>query len=356
MREYFFLKTKIGRRFLAGFLILALLTPVIGGWLAIRRAESAIRRQTFAVLRAASDGVEAELREFVHHFRPQLVHLSQHEQIRKKLEMAHTSAPTPADISSFLDLLFSQSHELPDIQEIFVLTLDGRVYASSTVEDIGRDYSSADFFVHGKQSFFQGDIFRDDRTGEPTWVMTCPIKDASMNRVLGIMAIRIDPRDLNALMSGRRILALGANTQSFRIGDTGESYIVNRDHFMITDSRFFPGSVLKRKVDTLPVRVAFETGQEVATEYTDYRGYKVSGASFILRNFNWVVLTEIDFTQAFAPIKDLRREMIIWMIFLVFLAAVCSSIYTSRLLKPIRLLREADSAFASRDVVEAFVS
>jgi signal transduction histidine kinase len=356
VREYFFLRTKLGRRFLAGFLIVALLTPVVGGWLAIRKAESAIRRQTFVVLRTASDGVEAELREFVHHFKSQLLHLSQHEKIRNQLELANASPTTSDNIPSFRDLLLSQHEKIPDVEEIFVLTLKGRVIASSTGENVGRDYSSVDFFVHGKESLFEGDVFRDDRTGQPTWVMTCPIKDASMNRVLGIMAIRIDPRDLNSLMSGKRVLALGADSQPFRIGDTGESYIVNRDHVMITDSRYFPGSILKRKVETLPVRVASERGQEITTEYEDYRGYKVSGASFILRNFNWVVLTEIDFTQAFAPIKGLRREIITWMIFLVFLAAVCASIYTSRLLKPIRLLGESDNAFARRDEAAAVVS
>lgn len=356
MREYFFLKTKIGRRFLAGFLIVALLTPVVGGWLAIQKAEAAIRRQTFVVLRTASDGVEAELREFLYHFKAQLLHLSQHEQIRKKLELANALKQTPSDISSFLDLLLSQNEKIPDVQEIFVLTLDGRAIASSRIENVGRDYSSCEFFLLGEDSLFEGDVFRDDRTGQPTWVMTCPIKDAAMHRVLGIMAIRIDPSDLNSLMSGKRILALGADSQSFRIGDTGESYIVNRDHIMITDSRYFPGSILKRKVETLPVRVASERGQEITAEYEDYRGYKVSGASFILRNFNWIVLTEIDFTQAFVPIKGLRREIITWMIFLVFLAALCASIYTSRLLKPIRLLGESDNAFARRDEAAAVVS
>lgn len=213
MREYFFLKTKIGRRFLVGFLIVALLTPVVGGWLAIRKAEAAIRRQTFVILRTASDGVEAELREFLYHFKAQLLHLSQHEQIRKKLELANALKPTPSDISSFVDLLLSQNEKIPDVQEIFVLTLDGRVIASSRVENVGRDYSSCEFFLRGKNSLFQGDVFRDDQTDQPTWVMTCPIKDAAMHRVLGIMAIRIDPGDLNSLMSGKRILALGADNR-----------------------------------------------------------------------------------------------------------------------------------------------
>ena len=57
MRRLFFLKTKIGRRFFTGFLAVSLLTPALVGWLAIRKAQSAIRQETLAVLRAGSDGV-----------------------------------------------------------------------------------------------------------------------------------------------------------------------------------------------------------------------------------------------------------------------------------------------------------
>lgn len=355
MREYFFLKTKLGRRFLTGFLAVSLLIPAFIGWLVVRQAEAAIRQQTLAVLRTASDGAEAQLREFLYHFKTQLAHISQHEQIRQKLESTDPARANSSEVSSLSDLLISQKQKTPDVQELFILTLDGRVLASSRIKNIGQDYSSDNFFLQGKKSFFAGDIFPDAQTGEPTWIMTCPIKDASLNRVLGIVAMRIDPSDLNALVTGARVLSQGADTQSFRIGDTGETYIVNGDHVMITESRYLPDSVLKRKIETLPVRVATELGQEITAEYLDYRGKKVSGASFILRNFHWTVITEIDFTQAFAPVEHLRWQIFLWTIPLVLLAIVFAAIYTSRLLKPIRLLSQSDRALARRDEASALV-
>ena len=74
----------------------------------------------------------------------------------------------------------------------------------------------------------------------------------------------LDPQVLSELTIGRRILREGADTQSFRIGETGETYIVNRERLMITESRDIPDSVLKVKVDTLPVRAALEGGQEMS--------------------------------------------------------------------------------------------
>lgn len=356
MKEYFFLKTKIGRRFFTGVLAVSLCTPAVVGWLAIQTADSVIRQQTLAVLRTASDGVEAQLREFLDQFETLLACVSQREQVRQLLGVSSSARAIPSDFRALSDLLVSQKQNLLEVEEIFFLNLKGMVLASSNVENVGQDYSSAQFFVQGKKSFLASDVFRDPQTGQIAWVMSCPMKDASMNRVLGIIAVRINHDDLNALMAGARVLAQGADTQSFRIGDTGETYIVNRDRLMITDSRYLSDSVLRRKIETMPVRVASEQGQEITAEYQDYRGRKVSGASFIVRKFDWVVVTEIDFSQAFAPVEHLRRQIATGTLILVVLAVGFASLHTSRMLKPIRLLRESDRAIAKHDEAGAFVS
>ena len=98
--------------------------------------------------------------------------------------------------------------------------------------------------------------------GETTWVMSAPIRNATADRVLGVLAVRLEPSVLSELTIGRRILREGADTQSFRIGETGETYVVNRERLMITESRDIPDSVLKVKVDTLPVRAALEKNKK----------------------------------------------------------------------------------------------
>jgi signal transduction histidine kinase len=352
MNDLNFLSTRIGRRFLGIFLIIALLSPVIIGWMAIRKSEAAIRQQTLRILRAASDGAEAQLREFLEHFKTQLFHISQHEKILEALE-SHSGAQSTADssniVSSLSDVLASQQQKLPDVQEVFVLDLNGRVFASSVAKNIGRDFSTMDFFMRGQHSFFGGDMFIDPNTGWPTWIMTSPINDPVSYRLLAIVAFRVDPQTLSDLTTGKRILSEGADTQSFRIGDTGETYIVNRNHLMITESRYLPGSILKQKVESLPVRVALERNEEIAANYIDYRGKEVSGASIILRKLDWIVITEIDFNQAFAPVRELRKQLVAGTIGLVLFALLLSWIFTWRLLRPIRLLSDSDRALARND-------
>jgi signal transduction histidine kinase len=108
-------------------------------------------------------------------------------------------------------------------------------------------------------------------------------------------------------------------------------------------------------VDTLPVRAALQEWREVTDQYTDYRGAIVSGSSTVLRNPPWILITEIDFKQAFAPITRLRHELIIATLGLIVLAIVLAWSTTWRVLNPIRLLSESDHALAERDESRAFV-
>src|ERR1041385_7084297 len=158
-------------------------------------------------------------------------------------------------------------------------------------------------------------------SGRIRWRMSAPVKDPRDGELLGVVVVGIDPASLSAVTTGKRILSEGADTQSFRIGDTGETYIVNQNGLLLTESRFVPGAVFKIKVESKPVRAAIERGEEIMDEYTDYRGVEVSGSSAILRDMGWVLLTEIDFRQAFAPITRLH-DVLVWLAVAAAFAAV----------------------------------
>ena len=336
-----FLSTKIGRRFLTIFFALSL-PLVVAGWLGLRSATSALELQTHSVLRMASNGAEAQLREFLLHLKQKTLSLSKNAQIRDTLRRASGAN------SDVFEILTWQQSSIPEIKEVFVLAADGRVVVSSDPKNTGKDCSSSEYFARGRQFFFPGNIHRE-AGGQITWLMAAPIKDADDQQLLGVVVLRVDPSALSALTTGRRIVEEGADTQSFRIGNSGETYIVDQDRLMITESRDIPDSVLKVKVDTLPVRAALEQGHEITRDYIDYRGVRVSGASIFLRDMNWVVLTEIDFTQAFAPIRRLRNILIGLAIVLATIATIGAWRWARAIVRPLRSVSEADIALATGD-------
>ncbi len=352
------LGTQIGQRFLAIFLAISLVPLVAMGWFSIKTSERALQQQTEAVLRSSADAAEAQLREFLGHLKQGLLGLARDEDLLRELpNYGADTAPEGRSASPTLaERLARQQRRLPDLQEVFVLSPDGRVVASSTRRNTGKDLKSADYFERGKESFYAGEIARDPESGETTWVMTAPIGDDPGHEALGVLAFRIDPRTLSELTSGRRVLAQGADSQSFRLGDTGETYIVNRQRLMITESRFMSNAVLRVKVDTLPVRVAQERGQEIAAIYTDYRGIRVSGASMILREPGWVVLSEMDFSQAFVPLQHVRNRLLEAALGLALVVCFLAWHSTRRIIRPLKLLSESDRALAIGDESTAIVS
>ncbi len=351
-----FLSTKIGQRFLAIFLAISLLPLALVGWFAVRSSESTVRQQTFATLRVASDGAEAELREFLQHLKQELRSAAEDETITQTLWPQASADPgalgTRGSVAKSLAALQTRN---PEVQQALILNRNGRVVAASDSDWLGRDLSAQSCFRNGQQSFCGGEVVKDPNSGEITWMMAAPIREQAEHRLLGVAVLRIDPGSLSDLTTGRRTRRLGADTQSFRIGKTGETYIVDQNRMMLTESLYLTNSVLNVKVDTVPVRAAFEHGQEITETYRDYRGVEVSGASIILQDPRWVVLTEIDFSQAYAPVQALRRGVIAVTagLGLVVLALAWSS--TRRIIRPIQMLHESDRALAIGDEKAAAV-
>jgi signal transduction histidine kinase len=322
-------------------MFVALSLPLVAaGWFGIEVATAGLKRQTDLILRVASNGAEAQLREFLLHLKEETLALSVDGRMRNALE-----TPERGDWHNTSKVLVSFRESIPESREIFLLTAEGRVAASSEPENVGKDWSTAGYFVGGQRTFFAGDVARAPG-GEIDWVMSAPIRNGTADGLLGVLAVSLDPQVLSELITGRRILREGADTQSFRIGETGETYIVNRDRLMITESRDIPDSVLKVKVDTLPVRTALENRQEMTGDYNDYRGTPVSGASFILREPNWIVLTEIDFSQAFAPIKRLRNVLVGLIAGLGVGSIMLAGAWARGIVRPLRMVSEADVALA----------
>ena len=314
-----FLTTKIGRRLLATFLAVSLLPLLVAGWFAVTRSEAALKQESRFGLSAASSAAGGKLREFFASLKQGTLALSLDSRIVDALQAnpaveARTFPENTPAVPELDPILKWYQERIFDAQEIFVISDEGIVLASSNPENVGRNVGREDYFTRGKESFYPGDVTRDSPEGI-TWIMTAPVKSASGN-LLAVAACRVHPQVLSALTTGRRSVAQGARRQLFRIGETGETYIVNRNRLMLTESRDIPNAVLNLKVNTLPVRKAFEENEEVLADYEDYRGVTVSGTSVLFPDMGWVAVTEIDFTQSFAPIRHLRNGLLVTVLIL----------------------------------------
>jgi len=178
-------------------------------------------------------------------------------------------------------------------------------------------------------------LLKDDhgklRSGIPTMVACAPVRDDNL-QVIAVLAMRIRPE-----REFTEILQLG------RIGDSGETYAINREGLMVSNSRFdeqlilfgllpdtddaisilsvqvrnpggdmtsgFRPTVRRRDLPLTGAAAAAVAGTTVVdTEgYRGYRGVFKVGASTWLPEYEIGIITEIDYAEAFGPLVILRR-------------------------------------------------
>lgn len=140
-----------------------------------------------------------------------------------------------------------------------------------------------------------------------------------------------------------------------RMGETGETYILNRDKLMITESRFLDDVILKQVVDTEIVHRTENQGDTDLDNYPDYRGIPVFGATAVIKDMDWTVITEVDFAEAFIPIRKLQIKIIIIGGILIPGIFFTTWLLTSRLTKPILRIVQANRAVIHGDQTLVFI-
>ncbi len=130
------------------------------------------------------------------------------------------------------------------------------------------------------------------------------------------------------------------------MGETGEVYLVNKNKIMLTESRFIDKAPHKLVVDTEPIHKAIEGNQEMLGIYSDYRGVPVLGVSLQIPEYGWILLSEIDRSEAFAPLKRLGIIALILGIVSSMSVVILGITTASSMSKPIKDLTNATEILA----------
>ncbi len=349
-------KSKIYRRFLVTLLALSLPPMIILSWAALRKGASVIHRQSLLQLEISADAAEAMVYKYLDYLKRQTSALCSDRYILRAVSN-HSRRLDDVKIIESLNRHLA-SNKLPafhECVETLILNLQGRVIASSDASHTGKDLSQTDYFMSGQKSAYVSDVFRDKDTGEIGWVVSAPLMDKISGKLLGVLANRIDPNTLSDITTGRNAAAFGAKTNPVRKGETGETYIVNRNKFMITESRFYGDVILKQSVDTEIVRRSLAEGELKMGAYSDYRGVPVFGASMVIKGTGWIIVSEMDFAEAHAPVRKARAAILIGGCILIIGIFVVAWRFALRMTRPITRIVQADKVSMQGDLKHAFI-
>ncbi len=248
----------------------------------------------------------------------------------------------------------------------FISHNEGAIILATSEERVGNDISKTNFFkqaIQGKtfaSSIFPSEVplineFDENELGVPTMFVASSLNDEDEN-IIGVVALRIHVGILSNLM------------QSYAYGKTGESYLVNRKGYMLTESRFTEhlkkrGVVHKRSAMELKL-IDPETGKLILSAmqctagkdgsnsvgYNDYSGIPVLGVWDWIPEFNWGVITEIDRVEAYGPVFNLKHIVLALILAIAFPFLLVAYFIGRRFSRPIIQLKEVAEEITSGDL------
>jgi PAS domain S-box-containing protein len=149
------------------------------------------------------------------------------------------------------------------------------------------------FFLEGKKGLYLSGIVKYTVSGEDTYIIARPLLDTS-GRQVGVLGIQVNLTSIDTVLNDRTGL-----------GETGETYLVGTDKLMLSQSRFSDTPTrLVQKVDTYAVQQAL-AGQTGVSAYPDYRGVPTLGHYQAIPEYGWVMISEVDQAEAFAPVNQM---------------------------------------------------
>lgn len=225
------------------------------------------------------------------------------------------------------------------IQVIHITAPDGRVVASSDHLQIGKNLDKEIFSNKITDSTTKTD--KDSVYGAaPGLYVQTAITDRATRKKIGFIVNVISLAEITKVLTGELNKQLGA--LSWRRGrhDTMEAYLVNKDGFMITESRTGK-ALLNQKADTLPVNQCLQSGKEIAGFYKNYRGVEVAGASMCLPTMQWVLLVEVVADELMSPVSKMQRDATMAGVLVTVIIIILFIIFMKGILLPLRNTADA---------------
>lgn len=205
--------------------------------------------------------------------------------------------------------------------ETLVASPQGQVLASSNRNNIGNELSRERWFQEGKAGIYVGEMsyLKGDRR-VPCFHISAPLTDKTTGEFIGVIVNRIDPRELADVVRGEYKVSLGSISRTLSGSGTLNSYLIQHDGYMITGTRDegFEETFLKKDISPLPFGTPLKNGtNQYKGIYQDYRGEEVVGVVGSLPSMQWVLVIEIPTRDAFKPIGQLKRNLLLGGIILI---------------------------------------
>jgi signal transduction histidine kinase len=322
----------LARKLLLAFVLLSLLAIGTMSVLAIQNAQNTLETNTRNHITAMNELKEQQFVQWLASNEYSLQRMAQRPLvIQDAYVMNRVDDDDIAYWDAYVDLRDNHLTQLVDeelgFDTLFVLSPEtGHVIASSDERQVGRVHNEEDYFVLGRENIAVQNPYYLLSEERSVITISAPLKQA--NTTVGVLAGHLDLAVANGIMA-----------QGFFDHKTGETFLVNKFNFFVTQSRHSLTSDTHQTVYTEGVQLCLQ-GASGTHIYENQRQVTVLGAYRWMPEQELCIITEIEAQEAFASITRLRDEILLGS-GLVLVAAVISSLLFARsLIQPIQHLVE----------------
>lgn len=256
-------------------------------------------------------------------------------------QLNNTNMLTENDKKSFLkeiDFIMNNIYHINEMKYDDVLLIDPKgnvIYSYARKKDYGtnlltgpyKDTNLAKIFKEGLKYPAIVDFKWYEPSNKPAAFIAEPIRRVDgHNELLGVYVSQLSYDEITKLMQ-----------ESTSLGDSGETFLVGRDHLLRSDSSLVRNFTVaksfknKKEIKSKAVEEALK-GNAGITNIVDYRGIEVisSYSPVKIKGLDWVILTEIDTAYAYKSIQEFTLIIGVIAIFLL-VSAIGFGLYVSNL-------------------------
>ena len=268
-----------------------------------------------------------------------------------------------------------------EADDIMLINLDGDVvYTAYKGVDLGSNVKRGEFRGGGLEEVYDKAVRSNSRDYtavsdlelyQPSYnaaagFIASPIADGKV--IIGALVTQIPISGINAVMTG------GTDGRVHGLGDTGETFISGQDNLMrsnsreiIDDPKEYAAEAIRRGTSKETVDRVLDRGSTVMLQpiksvaqerakdgrsgtliTTDYLGHEVldSYGPANVKGLNWTVIAKMNTSEAFAPVNDFARHILLATASIVLLLSIAALLMARVFTTPLNKLLEGVRAVA----------
>lgn len=282
---------------------------------------------------------EKEILNWARHLEHEIDQMASDPHVQKEVDALTTNAKNTPLYSTSHDALEAYFKRVTSLKNSELLVMDlldrntGQIIVSSDANWEGQFRDDRSYFDQGKSGVYLSNIFHSFTLNRPTLVIAAPIF-GSNGQLLSVITATVSLEGINEIMQERTGLS-----------ETTETFLVNKDNMLITDTVYAPDGAFKKWIFDEGVKRA-KAGEQDVDVFIDYRGETVIGSYRWLAELDLALIAKQDQSEALASIKSIQNTIIImFSLIIIFAVLLYLALYRS-IGKPIKHLVEATQRVA----------